>query len=520
MEMVDRETVYDGIRALLTDIRNDGERSRNEGRAFDDWTPDVIAISGDLGWSGVRADYDEVERLLRDLSAILDIESDRIVACPGNHDRDVRIGGGIKYPESAKEADELISPDVVRQLADGDASAGAAPYVPPIFPPFAEYVRFCERLGLRKPELGLTTPVGDPIEGLTLFDYLSGRCAIEVRECMVEFLILNSAWFANYKAEGASDVRNMWLGQRLLAAMRESKGFYSYKLAPKTARSDGGDPDPGPKWFRVGLCHHPRDWLHEDEHDSYSLRENTYRMIATECDLLLHGHVHGALEPPTRSYGGAETYTGGASYAGGHYRNNFSILQVNLDDRSVRRRGYEYDPREPQWEHRREADHTSRLRDRHTARPREESQVSLAGLWKSVFWQEYKASTNKPVEWVLLHEGDRDGWFSTSDWPSWRKVGLDDAGDSTEQPELQRISIRGYRRHGYFTGLWQDHADGRYGGFQFKVLAGAVELEGRWVGFDSEDNVLGGYWRLARADVSQDEVPEHVRELVTDSLDA
>ncbi|MCP4137820.1 MAG: hypothetical protein GY754_43060, partial [bacterium] len=68
------------------------------------------------------------------------------------------------------------------------------------------------------------------------------------------------------------------------------------------------------------------------------------------CHIMLCGHVHSeAVDPPARMGRHAALFTGGASYAGNTYRNNFSILQVDAADRSATRLIFEFDPLERQW---------------------------------------------------------------------------------------------------------------------------------------------------------------------------
>jgi hypothetical protein len=271
----------------------------------------------------------------------------------------------------------------------------------------------------------------------------------------------------------------MWLGLPLIEATWASLDFQRYD-----ALGDGVIPDSDAQRIRIGLCHHPREWLHREEHDSYSDRPNTFRLVASNCDLLLHGHVHGALEPPTRAHNVAQTFTGGASYASGRYRNNFSLLQVNLDDHSVRRRGFEYDPRTSVWEEIRNAAGTFQLRSRDAPVTPDDTVSSIAGSWRSVFWQEQLPSTSRTYFDSILVPGDQEGQFVTS--------------EDSPVP----LKLRGELRDGFFSGYWTDSDVHLHGTFQLKVAPGGDQFAGRWLGFDKEKEIRVGYWRFERVEDS------------------
>ena len=60
-------------------------------RDFDEippeWKPDVIAISGDIGWTGCEEDYVKFQDFLQQLLIESGLTMDDIVCCAGNHDK-------------------------------------------------------------------------------------------------------------------------------------------------------------------------------------------------------------------------------------------------------------------------------------------------------------------------------------------------------------------------------------------------------------------------------------------------
>ena len=49
------------------------------------WKPDVVAISGDVGWKGKTEDYVIAEEWIEKLKEVLNLTSDKVIISPGNH---------------------------------------------------------------------------------------------------------------------------------------------------------------------------------------------------------------------------------------------------------------------------------------------------------------------------------------------------------------------------------------------------------------------------------------------------
>jgi predicted MPP superfamily phosphohydrolase len=73
-----------------------------------DWKPNIVAISGDIGWKCREGDYQQAETWLDQLVKIVDVGTKEVVIAAGNHDIDRIKTKGMKAPTSAKEADDWL----------------------------------------------------------------------------------------------------------------------------------------------------------------------------------------------------------------------------------------------------------------------------------------------------------------------------------------------------------------------------------------------------------------------------
>ncbi len=194
--------------------------------------PDVVAITGDIAFSGKKPEYDEACKFFDELNDILP-KGTPILAVPGNHDVDrgqvndlfslqriVNEGNTDKFLQSQKNIQTFISVK------------------------FTAYRVFMDQLnpGLYSND-----------------DYFWVK---NLKEKNVSFLGLNSAW----ASEGDSDRFNIALGYpQVMAALEKAKDIPN----------------------RVVLMHHPPiNWLKDMESGKARLE------LFKQCQLLLHGHNH------------------------------------------------------------------------------------------------------------------------------------------------------------------------------------------------------------------------------------
>jgi formylglycine-generating enzyme required for sulfatase activity/calcineurin-like phosphoesterase family protein len=199
--------------------------------------PGVVAVTGDIAFSGKKPEYDEALEFFTGLKGVLPGETE-FFAVPGNHDLD------------RDEVDEYVEPYYVvkNNLAD-KLLQNPGQIKKKINVKFKAFRKFSQQLNsaFYKPK----------------HDYFWVR-NFKNKDKPFSFLGLNSAW----AAEGDQDRFNIALGlPQVLAALEKSK---------KDKISN-----------RIVLMHHPPfNWLKDME------TGKTRVELFKNCQLLLHGHVH------------------------------------------------------------------------------------------------------------------------------------------------------------------------------------------------------------------------------------
>jgi formylglycine-generating enzyme required for sulfatase activity/energy-coupling factor transporter ATP-binding protein EcfA2 len=267
------------------------------------WRPDLVAVSGDIGWKGIKADYDQALSWFRDhLLPSIKLAPQAVVVCPGNHDIDRTKTLGMKPPDAANEADEWLKLEHIEHFSR----------------PFEAFVSFCEDFGLSLLE------IGDQSGYLTGKTEKNGLC----------FVVINSAWFCR----GDSDRDKLWLGKPLLEKMTANK---------QLVNPDNIDEDES--IITLALFHHPHEWLNEHDYNTFGSRKNTLEYLTKRSHIVLNGHVHARPAEPSRWSNQAWVVKGGAAYAEYSYQNHFSILRICTASRTFERLTYEFDPGQNQW---------------------------------------------------------------------------------------------------------------------------------------------------------------------------
>jgi len=131
---------------------------------------------GDIGWKGIKPDYDQALSWFRDhLLPSIKLAPQSVVICPGNHDIDRNKTIGMKPPDTAKDADDWLKLELLENFSR----------------PFEAFVGFCEDLGI------LPVEIGDQS------GYLTGK----TEKHGLRFVVINSAWFCR----GDKDRDKLWL---------------------------------------------------------------------------------------------------------------------------------------------------------------------------------------------------------------------------------------------------------------------------------------------------------------------
>jgi predicted MPP superfamily phosphohydrolase len=194
--------------------------------------PDVVAVTGDIAFSGKKQDYDEALFFFSELKNLLP-NNTQFLAVPGNHDVD------------RASVDDFISPYYVvkNQLVDkfiGDREQ-VIKKINTKFKAFKQFVVILNSELYQSKE-----------------DYFWVK---NIKDKNVSFLGLNSAW----ASEGDGDRGNIALGyHQVMTALERST-----------------QPN------RVILLHHPIfNWFEERDAKKWS------GDVFNKCGLILHGHVH------------------------------------------------------------------------------------------------------------------------------------------------------------------------------------------------------------------------------------
>lgn len=267
--------------------------------------PDIVVISGDIAWQGKSNAYTLAKQWILQLLSAVNLTPNELVVCAGNHDIERNKTLGINPPRNSAEADSWLSIENLENFTR----------------PFSAFESFCEDLGI--PKLSILNQESN----------LIGQREIEG----IKFIVLNSAWFCR----GNQDRGKLWIGLPQLELMQATKQI----LHPD--EFDTGI-------ISIGVTHHPKSWLSDEEQHTYDPRPSTYRYLAQRTHLILSGHVHGAIENASREFDRSYLVIGGAAYSGARYRNNFSILKINKQTRVGIQVPYEFDPRNTKWEKKQE----------------------------------------------------------------------------------------------------------------------------------------------------------------------
>ena len=235
-----------------------------------DWKPSIIAIAGDIGFSGAKEDYDFfAEAFFQPLIKLLEIEPDHVIACPGNHDKDdsciaKRINNedsvtwnNIKDLQDENEREEqcyyyrLMCKNQVFILDDNAVK------------PFINYINFLKEQGIKPfdiPAVVGSKPAAKRKKEPNGSEYLYGHREIEG----IDFYCYNSAWDClHYDKEDYGNLR--------IGPVEDRDG-----IKPKGK-------------LAISLVHHPIEWL---TGDSICRLKESRDKIADKKDIAVNGHMH------------------------------------------------------------------------------------------------------------------------------------------------------------------------------------------------------------------------------------
>jgi hypothetical protein len=108
-----------------------------------DWVPNIIAISGDIGWKGRETDYDLARIWLQTLLHQFGLTSESLLMCVGNHDINRLATLGMEPPTTTEKADEWLKLESIVESENFTR-------------PFAAYANFSDNFGIPMLSIGNT----------------------------------------------------------------------------------------------------------------------------------------------------------------------------------------------------------------------------------------------------------------------------------------------------------------------------------------------------------------------------
>ena len=209
---------------------------RVKGDQSDVFRPEIVIVTGDIAFKGIKTEYDLAKDFFDDLLAALDLNSDRLFVVPGNHD----VNRKIYRPKDVPQYDNMQ--ELNTELQDQD-------YREDLLRGMADYFDFTETY-------------------LPHFERIQGRLVPFVNtyttEChkKIGLVGLNSAWMCRK----STDERTIAIGEyQVKTAMEELKGKEEVDL-------------------QIVLFHHPLDWLWPIDRKICRTHLNN--------SILLSGHLH------------------------------------------------------------------------------------------------------------------------------------------------------------------------------------------------------------------------------------
>ncbi len=240
--------------------------------------PDIIVISGDIGWKAKQSDYLLAEQWINKILQSTKLTWNKVIICPGNHDisRD-------------KLTDECVITDIdnsKKKLAIENVSTRSLH--------FKEYIDFCRNNGI-VPYINSALDSNNDIKYLYGYRVINDIC----------FMSWNSAWNCRGK-----DLGNLYVGEPLVLDMKLN--------IPKDK-------------FVISVLHHPFFWLNENEHILYNYEPVAADGIVDMSNMIFNGHIHGRINKATHYQNKAYIFTSGAVYDKDNYHLGCQIIQIDLE---------------------------------------------------------------------------------------------------------------------------------------------------------------------------------------------
>jgi hypothetical protein len=247
-----------------------------------------VVVSGDIAWSGKKAEYDAAEVLFRNIEKVIKAERDlpvHFVVAPGNHDCDFSLDNKARQLvlQGIRNAPSEIDDSII-----DTACAVQAP-----FRAFAEQL-----------ESSGETRVGDRL-------WVAHRFTVENKE--IVFDALNVSWCSQLQEEP---------GSLVFPHARYAKYLDEHVD------------------LRVNVIHHPLNWFSQGVYHEFK------QLLRSLSNIALSGHEHvGGVGEDTGSSTGHSAYVEGCVLQDEKRptTSSFNVVELNLDDGTYRSTRYLWD---------------------------------------------------------------------------------------------------------------------------------------------------------------------------------
>lgn len=238
-------------------------------------SPDLIFITGDISFSGKKAEFGIAQSFIKKLSEITKVKKDNIFFVPGNHDVDRdeeedAVVGARLATKSLPELDRLCSnPKRLKTLYNRQKN-------------YREFVNTNRSVEIYSD------------------DSSDHNIKIELKSIKIKILLLDSAWLAH----NDGDCKQLAVGLQQIKNCVD-KSHHKYLV--------------------IALMHHPVSWLKEIEEISI---ENA---LIDHTHIVLRGHVHqGDISSIEKNNERLVVFTAGASYETRASVNSYSFGRLDL----------------------------------------------------------------------------------------------------------------------------------------------------------------------------------------------
>lgn len=256
-----------------------------------EWMPDVIAISGDIGWTGCGDDYEEFSGFLNELLRETRLDSGSVVCCAGNHDK--YLPENYRLPRKFKGKSDFYSIDDIYSNLDILSTN------------FQIYSDKLKGMGIASLKNGSEIELSKYLYGYRI---VKGLC----------FVVLNSAWLCDWRKDKKhpnADQNNLLLDVNIVCEMVKIKE----NLPPLPI---------------IVMYHHPKEWLRNSEISSLDDIDKltTIDYVEDMAHIILNGHTHIPKEEHSRQ---KLRYTAGTISSDDTYRSECRLIRIYVDDEDI-----------------------------------------------------------------------------------------------------------------------------------------------------------------------------------------